>query len=98
MTDEKRLERRLRQEVKKMKGLALKFVSPGFSGVPDRLVLRAGRAWFVEVKSSGKKPSPVQLFVHKLFFKIGFKVWIVDSDESLENFLNEVRSVSISGI
>ena len=37
---EKQLEHLFLMEVKCIGGLALKFVSPGFSGVPDRLVLR----------------------------------------------------------
>ena len=36
---EKQLEHLFLMEVKRVGGLALKFVSPGFSGVPDRLVL-----------------------------------------------------------
>lgn len=98
MLSEKHLEKKLKKEVKNLKGLALKFVSPGFNGVPDRLVLRAGRAWFVEVKSPGKKPSILQLLVHGILLRVGFKVWIVDSEESLENFLNEVRSIQLSKV
>ena len=36
---ESQLERKLRDEVKAKGGLALKFVSPGTVGVPDRIVL-----------------------------------------------------------
>ena len=36
---EKTIEHNLVMEVKRVGGLALKFVSPGFDGVPDRLVL-----------------------------------------------------------
>ena len=35
---EKYVEQKLVTEAKKMGGLAVKFVSPGFDGVPDRLV------------------------------------------------------------
>lgn len=37
--DEKRIERKLRDMVRHSGGLALKFTSPGFDGVPDRLML-----------------------------------------------------------
>ena len=33
---ESTVERHLREEAKKRKGMALKFVSPGMNGVPDR--------------------------------------------------------------
>lgn len=39
---ESSIERKLVTEVKKRGGLAVKFVSPGFDGVPDRLVLFPG--------------------------------------------------------
>ena len=35
---ESEIERRLRAEAKKMGGMAVKFVSPGLDGVPDRIV------------------------------------------------------------
>ena len=41
---EKVIERKLIQAVRQCGGLALKFVSPGFNGVPDRLLLFPGRA------------------------------------------------------
>lgn len=50
--DEIRIEKALIKEVKARGGLALKFVSPGFDGVPDRLILLAlGHIAFVEVKA-----------------------------------------------
>ena len=52
------VESRLTTEVKKRGGLAVKFVSPGLDGVPDRLVLfPGGRLAFVEMKAPGKKMS-----------------------------------------
>lgn len=36
---EKEIEKKLTLEVKKRGGLAVKFVSPGFDGMPDRIVL-----------------------------------------------------------
>ena len=39
---ESTIERRLVQAAKKRGGLALKFVSPGTDGVPDRIVLVKG--------------------------------------------------------
>ncbi|MBQ8195427.1 MAG: VRR-NUC domain-containing protein, partial [Oscillospiraceae bacterium] len=52
---------KLTKAVKDMGGLAPKFVSPGFDGVPDRLVLLPeGRLAFVELKAEGKKLRPLQ--------------------------------------
>ena len=58
---EKDTERKRIKAVKEMGGLAPKFVSPGFDGVPDRLVfLPEGRLVFVELKAEGKKLRPLQ--------------------------------------
>ena len=49
---EKTIEQKLVQAVKAKGGIAPKFVSPGFSGVPDRLILLPdGKCGFVEVKA-----------------------------------------------
>ena len=48
---EKRVEALLVSGVKRMGGLAYKFVSPGNSGVPDRIILMpGGKIYFVELK------------------------------------------------
>lgn len=56
---EKKLERKLVNEIKKMGGVCLKFVSPGYDGMPDRLVLLPrSKIAFVEVKAKGKNLDP----------------------------------------
>ena len=56
---EKTLEALLAQTVKSMGGLAPKFVSPGFDGMPDRIVLLPhSKMAFVEVKAHGKNSTP----------------------------------------
>ena len=52
---EKQIENKLATEAKKLGGIALKFVSPSFDGIPDRLVLIPdGHIAFVELKAPGK--------------------------------------------
>ena len=88
---EKEIEKQLVVETKRMKGLALKFTSPGFVGVPDRLVLLpGGKLAFVEVKKEGEKPRPIQISRHKLLRKLGFKVYILDSKKQIKEILNEI--------
>lgn len=89
---EKDLEKKLRICVKGMGGIALKFVSPGFSGVPDRLVLMpSGRLYFVELKARGSKLRPLQVKRKAQLEKLGFLVYCVGSLDELEAFLEEVR-------
>ena len=88
---EKYIERKLVKAVKEMEGMALKFVSPGLDGMPDRLVLLPmGRIAFVEVKSPGKKPRPLQLARHEMLRKLGFKVFILDDAADIEKILKEI--------
>jgi len=88
---ERDIEKQLVVETKRMKGLALKFTSPGFVGVPDRLVLLpGGKLAFVEVKKEGEKPRPIQISRHKLLRKLGFKVYVLDSKKQIKEILNEI--------
>ena len=88
---EKYIESKLVKAVKEMEGIALKFVSPGLDGMPDRLViLPMGRIAFVEVKYPGKKPRPLQLARHEMLRKLGFKVFILDNAADIKTILTEI--------
>jgi hypothetical protein len=89
---EKQIENYLRIEIKKIGGLALKFTSPSFSGVPDRIILYKGKTFFVEVKAEGKKLRPRQEFVKKQFEKLGFEVLIIDSKEKIKKLIHDLQT------
>lgn len=90
MANEKTLELKLRTQVKKLGGIALKFASPFFTGMPDRIVLMpGGRIYFAELKSEGKKPTPRQSLVIAELESLGFKVFVIDTNEKLEICLNQ---------
>ncbi len=90
---EKQIENKLATEAKKLGGIALKFVSPSFDGMPDRLVLIPdGHIAFVELKAPGKKPRPLQLSRHQLLRSLGFRVYVIDSVEQIGGMLDEVRT------
>lgn len=92
MASEKTLEKKLREAVKKCKGLALKFYCLSFTGIPDRVVLMpGGRIWFVELKTTGKKLSPRQKIVIPQLLKLGFRVWIIDDQYKLDWFIGEIE-------
>lgn len=88
---EKIIEQKFTAAVKAVGGLALKFTSPGFDGVPDRIVLlRGGKIGFVEAKAPGQKPRPLQLARHRLFRRLGFKVFVLDSEEQIPRIIDEI--------
>ena len=69
---EKTIEHQLVIAVKAIGGIAPKLVSPGFDGMPDRMVLLpGGRIGFVEVKAPGKVPRPLQVARHRLLSQLG---------------------------
>ena len=89
---EKDIEKYLVEQVKKQGGWALKFISPGVSGVPDRIVLLPdGRMFFAEVKRPGAKTRPLQLAIHKKLKMLGFTVYVLDDREQIETILSMYR-------
>ena len=90
---ERAIERKLIQAVRRSGGLALKFVSPGFNGVPDRLLLfTGGRAAFAEVKAPGQKPRPLQVHRMEQLRRLGFKVFVIDDTEQIGGVISEICS------
>ena len=90
---EREIERKLVEAVRKTGGLALKFVSPGWSGAPDRIVLLpGGKAGFVEVKAPGKKPRPLQARRKKQLEQMGFKVFVLDGTGQIGGIIDEIRT------
>ena len=89
--NEKQIENKLVLAVKKLGGIAPKFVSPGFAGMPDRLILLPdGHIAFAELKATGKKPRPLQLSRHRLLEGLGFKVYVIDNTDQIEQILTEI--------
>ena len=90
---EKIIEQKFRTAVRNAGGLAVKFVSPGLDGMPDRLaLLPGGRMAFVEVKAPGKKPRPLQEARHRLLRRLGFKVYVLDDEGQIGGIMDEIQS------
>ena len=92
MAEEKKIEQKLVKAVRNIGGLALKFVSPGCDGVPDRLILIAyGKVAFVEVKAKGKKPRPIQIRRINQIKNLGFLVFILDDEKDIPSIIKQVK-------
>lgn len=88
---EKYIENKLVTEVKKMGGLCLKLISPGFDGVPDRLVLLPHRKIaFIELKAPGEKMRSLQIKRKRQLEALGFLVYCIDSKEQIGGILDEI--------
>ena len=90
---EKVLERKLVDKIKKLGGHAYKFVSPNQRGVPDRLcVLPHGITVFVELKTTGKKPTKLQVLCMDELRALGQECVVIDSSEALDELINRLSN------
>ena len=90
---EKEVEKKLVREVKLRGGICPKFTSPGFDGMPDRLViLPHGCIGFVEVKAPGENPRPLQLARHRLLTSRGIKVFVLDDPGQIGGILDGIQT------
>ena len=90
---ERDIEQKLVKAVKAKGGLAPKFVSPGFDGVPDRIVLLPrGRIAFIELKAKGRKMRPLQVRRKRQLKALGFSVYCIDCPEQIGGILDEIQT------
>ena len=87
-TLEKEIERKLLRLVEKHGGRCLKWVCPGWAGVPDRIVLLpGGRIHFVETKRpKGGRYSAMQDKWREWLLALGFSYWRIKDQEQLDIF------------
>jgi hypothetical protein len=91
---EAKIESYLRVKAIAAGGLALKWVSPSRAGVPDRIILLPippehrqivnRYLKLAEVKSPGKKPTPIQEATHCQLRNLGYDVAVPDSKEAVD--------------
>lgn len=84
---ESSLEKKLVDGARKRGFWALKFVSPGNDGVPDRIVVGFGMTFFVELKTERRVISEVQRSQIRRLRKCGQEVFVLFGPESVSTFL-----------
>lgn len=75
------LERAICRFAERRGWVVYKWVCPGLRGVPDRIMIRAGRTIFVEVKRADKPPTKQQALRHAELRAKGAEVYSWDSME-----------------
>lgn len=92
---ERDIENRLKLRIKSAvpNARCVKFVSPGFVGVPDRIILLpGGRVVFAETKAPGKRERVLQRYVQDQLRRLGFPVFSsVRSAEDVEEVVAYCR-------
>lgn len=94
---EKVLEKTFSDQLNRTKKVwVIKLLSTFIKGLPDRMILcKGGYVGFAEIKTTGKKPTKIQLYIHDKLRGLGFEVLIIDDIESRDNavsfFLKNVK-------
>ena len=90
---EKEIENYLKDAVDNLGGRAYKFISPGQSGVPDRIIfLPGGKIYFIELKTKKGHPSALQKLQRRRFKKLGHEVKVLYGMEDVKEFINEITT------
>ena len=88
---ERDIERYLVRRAIEHGGKAYKWVSPGHVGVADRIVLLpSGVVWFVELKSSTGRLSPLQKIFAADMVRMGMTYIVIRSKEEVDELLQRV--------
>ena len=88
---EKDIERYLVRRAIEHGGKAYKWVSPGHVGVADRIVLLPGGVvWFVELKSSTGRLSPLQKIFAADMARMGMNYIVIRSKGEVDELLQRV--------
>lgn len=88
---EKKIERKLVNDVKANGGMCIKLLCDNLLGLPDRMVLMPyNKIIFVELKTTGQKPRRIQLFMHNKLRGLGFRVEVIDTIEGVNEFIKQI--------
>lgn len=89
---EKVVERKLVELVKMSGGMCIKLLCDQLIGLPDRMCLFPGhKIVFVELKTTGRKPKRIQMYMHNKLQALGFRVEVIDTVESVVNFVDNIK-------
>ena len=78
---ESKTQKKIRIAHEKDGWLVVKLIQTTMNGIPDLMLLKAGRVVFVEIKRVGEKPSPLQEYVHSQIRKKGIDVFWTSNPE-----------------
>lgn len=90
-TKEVVIESLLTRTIKRRGGWCIKLICTHITGLPDRLCLMpGGKMAFAELKTTGKKPTPIQKAVHSKLRAMGFEVEVIDTLEGVMRFIDRL--------
>ena len=94
---ERVIETYLFSQCKKIGAMCVKQEPRYNAGIPDRLVMYAGLAVFVEVKRPGGTPTERQDKYHDRLGKVGMGVVVIDTKEKVDVFITRLLNMGKKG-
>ena len=97
---EKDLERTFSEKLNRTKKVwVIKLLSTFIKGLPDRMIIcQGGYVGFAEIKTTGKKPTKIQTYIHEKLRALGFVVFVIDDlesrDAAISFFLRNVKEIN----
>jgi len=89
---ESKIEAYLREQCARRGWAAMKWVSPGNAGVPDRIIIGpACGPVAVEVKTKGGRLAPLQRGMHAYLASLGWKPYVVWTYGDIDNMISELE-------
>lgn len=85
------------RKIKELGGLCKKWVCPGSSGEPDRIVILDGIVFFAELKRPGGRFSEVQKVRHEELRRCGAMVETISSKEDVDELIAFLKLALGSG-
>jgi len=87
---ESKIEKYLFDEIKKVNGMCLKWVSPGNKGVPDRIIFLNKQIWFIELKSTTGERTKLQEHFEKILLLYTRNYKVISSKEQVDTFIKDI--------
>lgn len=75
---ERLVDKWLKRCVEEKGGVTFKMHPITNAGIPDRIVHRHGKTFYVETKTTGERCTPIQIEMHKMLKKRNIEVYILD--------------------
>lgn len=62
----------------------------GKRGIPDRLLIKNGKHYFIELKRPGKKATELQKEIHERLRRHGATVFVIDNKDDIDKVLESM--------
>lgn len=95
---ESEIERYLVDKVKDIGGLCMKWVSPGNSGVPDRIVIFDKGVYFIELKRPGESPRALQVETIRRLQRQGMIAFVIDNKLKIDKFIKLIGLIDYDSL